>query len=103
MKEKTLEKKIKKATLKKDYEKARFILFNCYIRHFKRMLKYKRVKIDKSWYMHDYLEKIKEAYTNMYSNDINEMMEILYSNKHDVKSQIVWLIENAYIFNDYKL
>ncbi len=103
MKEKNLEKKIRKSTLEKDYETSKFILLDCYIKHFKKMLRYKNIKIDNKWYMYDYLMKIKEVYSNFYSRDIDEMLDVLYSDSYDLKSQIVWLIENATIFNDYKL
>ena len=58
MKEENLEKKIKKATLNKEYAKARVIVENEYIKMFKKMLKYKKVKIGKTLYFHDYLKMI---------------------------------------------
>lgn len=103
MKEKVLENKIKKSTKKKDYEESKFILTNCYIKHFKKMLKYKGKKIDNSWFLYNYLEEIKNTYASMYEKDIDEMTEVLYSNKFNIKEQISWLLENSYIFNDYKL
>ena len=57
MKEKTLERKIKKSTLNKDYESSKFILLNCYIKQFKKMIKYKGGKINKKWFFYDYLEE----------------------------------------------
>ena len=51
MKEKTLERKIKKSTLNKDYESSKFILLNCYIKQFKKMIKYKGGKINKKWFL----------------------------------------------------
>lgn len=103
MKENILENKIKKTTLKKDFEASKFILISCYIKHFKKMIKYKKGEINKSWYLYDYLIEIKKLYPNMYGRDVDEMLDILYSNKYGVKQQISWLIENSYIFNDYKL
>lgn len=103
MKEKKLEKKIRKSTKEKNYEKSKFILLECYIKHFRKMLKYKHENIDNNWYMYDYLIKIKDVYLDYYSRDIDKMIEVLYSNNYDLKGQIVWLIENAEIFNDYKL
>ena len=103
MKEKNLEKKIRKSTKEKNYENSKFILLECYIKHFRKMLKYKHENIDNNWYMYDYLIKIKDVYLDYYSRDIDKMIEVLYSNNYDLKCQIVWLIENAEIFNDYKL
>lgn len=103
MKEVVLERKIKKETKSKNYEDARFILINCYKKQFKKMIKYKKKKVDKTWFFHDYLEEIKKLYSNMYSKDIDEMVEVLYSDKYSIKEQISWLIDNCYMFNDYKL
>lgn len=103
MKEKVLENKIKKSTMKKDYEESKFILTNCYIKQFKKMLKYKKKNISKTWYLYDYLIEIKNTYETLYEKDIETMLDILYSNKYNIKYQISWLLENSYIFNDYKL
>ena len=103
MKEKTLERKIKKSTLNKDYESSKFILLNCYIKQFKKMIKYKGGKINKKWFFHDYLEEVKRLYSSMYGKDIEEIMDVLDSEKYNIKYQISWLIENSYIFNDYKI
>lgn len=103
MKENNLEKKIKKATLSKDYNKAREIVEKEYIKHFRKMLKYKKVRIDKSWYFSDYLKLISKYYGAYYKEDINMLETIVYSSKYSDKQQISWLIENCYVFNDYKL
>lgn len=101
MKAKTLEKKIRTATKKKDYEKAYRILTVCYMKHFKKMLKYKKVKIKRGWYMHDYLTIMDEHYSDLFGMDIKELCEILYS-KFSLKQQITYLIENCEVFNVYK-
>ena len=103
MKEENLEKKIKKATLNKEYAKARAIVENEYIKMFKKMLKYKKVKIGKTLYFHDYLKMISKYYSSYYKDEVNELEEIMYSEKYSDKQQISWLIENCNIFDDYKL
>ena len=103
MKEENLEKKIKKATLNKEYAKARVIVENEYIKMFKKMLKYKKVKIGKTLYFHDYLKMISKYYSSYYKDEVNELEEIMYSDKYSDKQQISWLIENCNIFDDYKL
>ena len=103
MKEENLEKKIKKATLNKEYAKARVIVENEYIKMFKKMLKYKKVKIGKTLYFHDYLKMISKYYSSYYKDEVNELEEIMYSEKYSDKQQISWLIENCNIFDDYKL
>ncbi len=103
MKEEKLEKKIRRSTKKKDFEKSKEILTKCYIKHFKKMFKYKKKKVDKSWYLYDYLVNLDELYELYYKNEIEEMIDILYSGKHSIKKQITWLLDNSYIFNDYKL
>lgn len=103
MKEKVLEKKIKKSTMNKDFEKSKNILIEEYIKQFNKMLKYKKKKINKKWYFYDYLININEAYGKYYKKDIEELLDILYSNKYSIKKQISWLLDNSYIFEDYKL
>lgn len=103
MNEKVLEKKIKKSTMNKDFEKSKNILIEEYIKQFNKMLKYKNKKIDKTWYLYDYLININEVYGRYYKSDIEEMQNILYSNKYSTKEQISWLLDNSYIFEDYKL
>lgn len=103
MKEKSLERKIKKTTLKKDYEGSKFILTRCYIKQFKKMIRYKGEKINKSWFLYDYLNEIKRLYSSLFGKDIDEMIEVLYSEKYNTKYQISWLLENSCIFNDYKI
>lgn len=103
MKEKNLENKIKKATINKDYIKARTIIESEYIKQFKKMLKYKKVKCSKSWYFSDYLKEIANSYGAYYNDDINSLEDILYSKKYSDKQQISWLIENCNMFDDYKL
>ena len=103
MKEENLEKKIKKATLNKEYAKARVIVENEYIKMFKKMLKYKKVKIGKTLYFHDYLKMISKYYSSYYKDEVKELEEIMYSEKYSDKQQISWLIENCNIFDDYKL
>ncbi len=103
MKEENLEKKIKKVTLNKEYTKARVILENEYIKMFKKMLKYKRVKMGNTMYFHDYLKMISKYYSSYYKNEINDLEKIMYSEKYSDKQQISWLLENCNIFDDYKL
>ncbi len=103
MREDILEKKIKGATLKRDYSLAKEKILKEYTKMFSKMLKYKKVKIDKSWYFHDYISNVKKEYGTYYASDLDELMEVLYSNKYDEKRQITWLIENAELFNDYNL
>lgn len=102
MKIKKLEKKIRKATINKNYEEAKFILIKEYIKHFKKMLKYKKIKADKTWHMYDYIINVKNAYSLLFANDFDEMLDVLYSEKYSLKQQIAWMLENCYIFNDYK-
>lgn len=102
MKSNRLENKIKKVTKNKEYDKAKEKILKYYTKHFKKMLKYKNVKIDKKWYMYDYLIHVKDAYESLFSKDIDELIDLLYSEKYGVKQQIEWLIENCEIFNFYK-
>lgn len=103
MKEERLEKKIKKVTLNKEYTKARIILENEYIKMFKKMFKYKKVKMGNTMYFHDYLKMISKYYSSYYKNEINDLEKIMYSEKYSDKQQISWLLENCNIFDDYKL
>ena len=103
MKIRKLEKKIEKSTLKKDYDNAKYIILNEYIKLFRKMIKYKKEKYDKSYFFYDYLIKIKKLYNDMYGKDIDEMIKVLYSDKYNTKDKISWLLENCYIFDDYKL
>lgn len=102
MKENVLEKKIKKATIKKDYNEVMEILIKEYTKQFNKMLKFKKIKPLKSWYMNDYLNNIKRVYSPYFDAEIDELNEVLYSNKYLVKDQIEWLLSNCYLFNDYK-
>lgn len=102
MKSKILERKIIKATKQKDYEKAKCILTNIYLKHFKKMLKYKKIKVEKNWYLYDYILNMQKVYSKMYSKDLDEMINVLYTSKDTLKDQISWLIDNCWIFNDYK-
>lgn len=102
MNSKKLENKIKKATINKKYDEAKFILIKCYIKHFKKMLKYKKIKEDNTWHFYDYIINLKKSYGLLFTKDLEELMDILYSEKYTVKQQISWMLENCYIFNDYK-
>ena len=82
MKEEKLEKKIKKATLNKEYAKAKQIVEKEYIKMFKKMLKYKKIKVGKTMYFHDYLKMISKYYSSYYKDDVNELEEIMYSEKY---------------------
>ena len=88
---------------KKDYDNAKYIILNEYIKLFRKMIKYKKEKYDKSYFFYDYLIKIKKLYNDMYGKDIDEMIKVLYSDKYNTKDKISWLLENCYIFDDYKL
>ena len=103
MKEEKLEKKIKKATLNKEHAKAKQIVEKEYIKMFKKMLKYKKIKVGKTMYFHDYLKMISKYYSSYYKDDVNELEEIMYSEKYSDKQQISWLLENCNIFDGYKL
>ena len=56
MKISLIEKKVRKATLKRDYDTAKEIILKEYINCFVKMLKFKKVKVNKSWYFNDYLK-----------------------------------------------
>lgn len=103
MKISLVEKKVRKATLKRDYDTAKEIILKEYINYFVKMLKYKKVKVNKSWYFNDYLKALKQEYGYYYLAEIEELEDILYSSKYDIKKQITWLIENCEMFNEYKL
>lgn len=103
MKEKVLEKKIKKSTMNKDFEKSKNILIGEYIKQFNKMFKYKKQKINKKWYFYDYLVNIEKVYGKYYEKDINDILNVMYSNKYSIKEQISWLLDNSYVFEDYKL
>lgn len=103
MNEIKLENKIRKSTKDKDYDKSKDILLSCYLNQFKKMIKYKKVKIDKTWFLYDYLIQIKKLYSSYYDTDIDKLIDILYSDKYSIKYQISWLLDNSYMFNDYKL
>ncbi len=98
-----LEKKIKNSTMKKDYDKTINTIADEYIKQMKKMLKYKNVKYKKTWYLYDYLKSVKNTYGRLYEKEIDEIIEILYSNKFSLKKQISFLIENCECFNEYKL
>lgn len=102
MKISLIEKKVRKATLKRDYDTAKNIILKEYINYFVKMLKYKKVKVNKSWYFNDYLKALKLEY-GYYLTEIEELEDVLYSSKYDIKKQITWLIENCEMFNEYKL
>lgn len=89
--------------MNKDFQKSKNILIGEYIKQFNKMFRYKRQKINKQWYFYDYLTNINRVYGSYYEKDINDMLRILYSNKYSVKEQISWLLDNSYIFEDYKL
>ena len=103
MKSERLERKIKKATKEKNYEKAKEIITNEYIKHFKKMLKYKKVKYQKTWYLYDYIVSVNKEYKDLFGRDLDEMLDVLYSDKVSIKDQINWLIDNCSIFNIYKI
>ncbi len=103
MKSKTLENKIKKSTKSKDYNKAMDTLVKYYIKLFKKMLKYKKVKFEKTWYLYDYINVLKEKYKLLFEKDLEEMSNVLYSEKYPIKYQINWLLDNYDVFRDYKI
>ncbi len=103
MLEEKLENKIKKTTKDKDYEKTLYILKKCYKKQLKNMAKFNKVK-DKNIYLYDYLKSLKKVYeSTSYYADLEELEKVLYTGKMTVKQQIVWLLENCSMFNEYKL
>lgn len=102
MKSEKLEKKIRKATITKDYSKAMYILTKDYKKLFKKMLKYKKIN-KKCVYLYDYIKVLSKEYKALYGKDFKEMEETLYSGKRTVKQQINWLLDNFFIFKEYKL
>ncbi|MBO5477056.1 MAG: hypothetical protein J6A15_04825 [Clostridia bacterium] len=103
MKSEKLERKIRKATKAKDYNKAMYILTKEYKKLFKKMLKYQKIKGVKPVYLHDYIQVLKVEYRALYGNDFEDMLEMLYFGKHTLKQQINWLLDNFCIFKEYKL
>lgn len=97
-----LERKIRKATKARDYEKAMYILIKEYIKLFKKMMKYKKIKGKKVIYLYDYISILKTEYRALFVNDFNEMLEVLYQGKHTLKQQINWLLDNFCVFKQYK-
>jgi len=97
-----LERKIKRATKARDYEKAMYILSKEYIKLFKKMMKYKKIKGKKAVYLYDYIKILKIEYKSLFGNDFTEMLEVLYQGKHTLKQQINWLLDNFCVFKQYK-
>lgn len=102
MKNNKLERKIRRATKAKDYNKSMYILSKEYIKLFKKMLKYKKKKDVKLFYLHDYIKILKVEYKALYGNDFEDMLDMLYSGKHTLKQQINWMLDNFCIFKQYK-
>ncbi len=100
---KRIERKIQNSTKNKNYQKALEIMEDQYKRLFRKMLKYKKVKIDKNLYFYDYIIKIEEKYNVLFSKEISDMKYILYSEKFTIKQQIVWMLDNLNEFCDYKV
>ena len=98
-----IERKIQNSTKNKNYQKALEIMEDQYKRLFRKMLKYKKVKIDKNLYFYDYIIKIEEKYNVLFSKEIADMKYILYSEKFTIKQQIVWMLDNLNEFCDYKV
>lgn len=98
-----LERKIRRATKARDYNKAMYILSKEYIKLFKKMLKYKKIKGVKPVYLHDYIQVLKVEYKALYGNDFDEMLDMLYVGKHTLKQQINWMLDNFCVFKQYKL
>ncbi len=98
-----IERKIQNSTKNKNYQKALEIMEDQYKRLFRKMLKYKKVKIDKNLYFYDYIIKIEEKYNVLFSKEISDMKYILYSEKFTIKQQIVWMLDNLNEFCDYKV
>ena len=67
------------------------------------MLKYKKVKFEKTWYLYDYINVLKEKYKLLFEKDLEEMSNVLYSEKYPIKYQINWLLDNYDVFRDYKI
>ena len=98
-----IERKIQNSTKNKNYQKALEIMEDQYKRLFRKMLKYKKVKIDKNLYFYDYIIKIEEKFNVLFSKEISDMKYILYSEKFTIKQQIVWMLDNLNEFCDYKV
>lgn len=104
MLEEKLENKIRKTTKNKDYERSLEILKNCYKNQFKKMLKFNKVKGNKEIYLYDYIKSLKEVYKNSsYEIELEELEKMLYTENHTIKQQITWLLENCFVYNEYKL
>lgn len=103
MLEKQLERKIRKSTKSKEYEKSLDIIKICYKKQFKKMAKYMKVK-DKNIYLYDYIKSLKIVYEGTtYYSDIEDVERVIYKDKLTTKQQITWLLENCSVFNEYKL
>lgn len=100
---KRIERKIQNSTKNKDYKKALDIIEEQYKKLFRKMLKYKKMKIDKDLYLYDYIIKIEEKYNILFSKEISDMKYVLYSDKFTSKQQIIWLLDNFTEFCDYKV
>lgn len=100
---KSIERKIYNSTKNKDYKKALEIIEEHYKKLFRKMLKYKNVKVDKNLYLYDYIVKIEDKYSTLFSKEISDMKNVLYSDKFTPKQQIIWLLDNFCGFCDYKV
>lgn len=97
-----LERKIRSATKAKDYDKAMYILTKEYIKLFKKMMRYKKIKNKRVVYLYDYIQLLKVQYKTLFGNDFEDMLNVLYLEKHTLKQQINWLLDNFYVFKQYK-
>lgn len=100
---KKIERKIHNSTKNKDYQKALQIIEDHYKKLFRKMLKYKNIKVEKNLYLYDYILKVEDKYSALFSKEISDMKYILYSDKFTIKQQIVWLLDNFCEFCDYKI
>lgn len=104
MLEEKLENKIKKTTKNKDYEKSLEILKKCYMKQFKKMLKFNKVSSKKEIYLYDYIKTLKKVYSGTsYESELEDLEKMLYIENHTTKQQITWLLENCFVYNEYKL
>lgn len=98
-----IERKIKRSTNKKDYEKAKEIVLKEYKKQFKWMLVRHGIIPSKRWYFYHYIIRVRQEYRILISSLVDNMCEVLYSDNYDTKFQIEWLLSHCEEFNVYTL
>ncbi len=68
------------------------------------MLKFNNFTGNKEIYLYDYIKSLKKVYKNSsYEKELEDLERMLYTENHTVKQQITWLLENCFVYNEYKL